>query len=173
MQRSRVCDLPPHFVFLLMYDIPVPLFCVGVQCQVCVFFPWALISLCSLDRHYVWASCLPEAGMSPGVPDPIALLWRLCSQTDLLPLPGNLIQLRLVLQFQSQHGCSAQAEIDKYWVLLQKTPAWLINELTTRCHVYYHKVAAEFVKSNLRFSKKFLLPHQQSNTCCQSKKYIF
>lgn len=49
--------------------------------------------------------------MSPGLIDPIGLLYRLCSQTDLWPLLRNLIQLRVLLQFQSQHGCSAHLRL--------------------------------------------------------------
>lgn len=52
----------------------VRLFCVGVQPQVSSS-PWALVSHCRLDL-YVWASCLPEAGMSHDLADPIGFLWR-------------------------------------------------------------------------------------------------
>lgn len=81
---------------------------VGGYCQ----FSGSCISLtvvlpCSVC---VWAVCLPEGGTSPAQTDPIGLLWRLCSQTDLRPESGNLIHLRRVLQFQSQHGRSARPE---------------------------------------------------------------
>lgn len=80
--------------------------CVGVQRQ--VFLSITAVVTCSIR---VWTGLSARGWNEPWLSaDPIGFLWRFCSQTDPLSLLGNLIQLTPVLQFKSQHGCSARAE---------------------------------------------------------------
>lgn len=94
-------------LLLLMYNMPAEPDSVVWVFSVFrfLYFPHRCFTL-----QLVGAVCLPEGGTSPAQTDPIGLLWRLRSQTDLRPELGNLIHLRWALQFQSQHGCSARAQ---------------------------------------------------------------